>query len=176
MDKPKVKVYIDGSNVFYTQKKLGWSLDWVKMKDYLEKTFEVLEYRYYTGLKQGDEKMPKFLKYLDAIGFSPVTKPLKKIRVSSEENAYLVSKSGFIYKANFDVEITADVLLDKAGLDEIVLFSGDSDFEYLIKKLKDRGQKITIIASKSTVSWELKLAASQMVFLEKIKSQIIRIK
>jgi len=66
--------------------------------------------------------------------------------------------------------------LEKAGLDEIVLFSGDSDFEYLIKKLKDRGQKTTIIASKSTVSWELKLAASQMVFLEKIKPQVMRLK
>ncbi len=26
------KVYIDGANVFYTQKKMGWSLDWLKMK------------------------------------------------------------------------------------------------------------------------------------------------
>ncbi len=172
--KPKAKVYIDGSNVFYTQKKLGWSLDWVKIKDYLGKILEVLEYRYYTGIKQNDEKMPKFLKYLDAIGFNPITKPLKKIRVSSEENAYLVSKSGFIYKANFDVEITADVLLNKAGLDEIVLFSGDSDFEYLVKKLKDRGQKTRIIASKSTVSWKLKLAAAEMVFLENLKANIIR--
>jgi len=33
--KPKVKVYIDGANVFYTQKKLGCSLDWQKVKDYL---------------------------------------------------------------------------------------------------------------------------------------------
>ena len=33
--KPKVKVYIDGANVFYTQKKLGRNLDWQKVKDYL---------------------------------------------------------------------------------------------------------------------------------------------
>jgi len=29
--KPKAKTYIDGANIFYTQKKLGWSLDWQKI-------------------------------------------------------------------------------------------------------------------------------------------------
>ena len=36
--KPRVKVYIDGANMFYTQKKLGWFVDWKKMKDYLVAT------------------------------------------------------------------------------------------------------------------------------------------
>lgn len=31
--RPKVKIYIDGANIFYTQKKLGWSIDWKKIKD-----------------------------------------------------------------------------------------------------------------------------------------------
>jgi len=34
--KPKAKVYIDGANMFYTQKKLEWFLDWKKIKEYLQ--------------------------------------------------------------------------------------------------------------------------------------------
>lgn len=171
--KLKTKVYIDGSNVFYTQKKLGWSLDWVKVKEYLDQENDILEYRYYTGLKSTDTKMPNFLKYLDAIGFYTFTKPLKKIKVSKHETSYLISKTGYIYKANFDVEMTADILLDKSNIDRIILFSGDSDFNYLIKKLRDRGQDVIVVSSKETVSWELKLAASKVIYFEKIREQIM---
>ena len=36
MEKPKVKIYIDGANMFYTQKRLGWSISWKKVKNYIE--------------------------------------------------------------------------------------------------------------------------------------------
>ncbi|MCX6722791.1 MAG: NYN domain-containing protein [Candidatus Staskawiczbacteria bacterium] len=52
--KPKVKIYINGANMFYTQKKLGWSVDWKKLKDFIEDEKEVVEWRYYTGLKDDD--------------------------------------------------------------------------------------------------------------------------
>ncbi len=173
MDQAKAKAYIDGSNVFYTQKKLGWSLDWSKIKSLVESQKQIVEWKYYVGLKGGDEKMRGYLKYLNAIGFNAVTKPLKKIRVNEGE-AHPNSRSGFIYKANFDVEMTADILLDKAKLDEVIIFSGDSDFEYLTQKLKDSGKKVTVYASKRTISWELKLAASEVLYFEKLKAQIQR--
>jgi len=28
--KPKVSIYIDGANMFYTQKHLDWTIDWKK--------------------------------------------------------------------------------------------------------------------------------------------------
>lgn len=171
--KAKAKVYIDGSNVFYTQKKLGWSLDWSKVKLLIESQKEVTEWKYYVGLKEGDEKMRGYLKYLNAIGFIANTKPLKKIRISDGET-HPNSQDGFIYKANFDVEMTADILFDRTKIDEIVLFSGDSDFEYLTRKLKDAGRKVIVYASKRTVSWELKLAASEVIYLEDLKTQIKR--
>ena len=96
MDKIKAKVYIDGSNVFYTQKKLGWSLDWSKIKSLVESQKEIMEWKYYVGLKSGDEKMRGYLKYLDAIGFTAVTKPLKKIRVNDGETHPILTADLFI--------------------------------------------------------------------------------
>jgi len=169
MEKPKAKVFIDGANMFYTQKSLGWTISWKNVISFLENKFDVLETRYYTGLKEDDNKMLKYLRYLDKIGFSTITKILKKIKISNTgETAH------FIFKANFDVEITADILLDKSKLDGIIIFSGDSDFGYLVKKLKDIGKLVYIFSSRRTISWELKLIASNVIYLEDIRKEIQR--
>ena len=109
--------------------------------------------------------MQKYLKYLNAREFEISTKKLKKIKIEN---------SKFIFKANFDVEITADVLLNKARVDEVILFSGDSDFEYLVKKLKDTGIRVVIWSSRKTISWELKLRASKILYFEDMRQLIER--
>lgn len=153
--------------MFYAQKKLGWFIDWRKVKNLIERDKEVIEWRYYVGVKDDDEKMQKYLRYLNKIGFNVITKPLKKIKTGNAEN-------NFIFKANFDVEITADILLEKFKVEEIIIFSGDSDFLYLIKKLKDSGVKVAVYSSKKTISWELKIAGSKIFYFEKIKNIIMR--
>lgn len=174
MNKPKVKIYIDGANIFYTQKKLDWSLDWKKVREYIETSKEVIEWKYYVGVKKDDTKMSKYLKYLNAVGFDVFTKSLKKIKVNNNESFFKIYGQKYIYKANFDVEITTDILLDKSKYDEIILFSGDSDFQYLVKKLKDVGIKTEIYSSRKTISWELKLEASGITYLEDIKDNVER--
>lgn len=173
-NKPQAKVYIDGSNIFYTQKQIGWSIDWAKAKKILQENYNVLEIRYYTGLKEGDKKMDRYLKYLRTINFTIITKPLKKIKLRNTKNSLKTSKTPFIYKANFDVEIAVDILLDKSKLTKIILFSGDSDFSYLIKKLKKSGKRVIIFSSRKTLSWELKLVASELHYLEDLKNKIGR--
>jgi len=168
MAKSKTKIYVDGANIFYTQKKLGWVLDWKRVKNLMEAEKEALDWRYYVGVKKDDDGMRKYLKYLNAIGFNTFTKPLKKIRISGGETKY-------IYKANFDVEITVDILLDKLKIDEVIIFSGDSDFQYLVGKLKNAGLKVIVYSSRKTISWELKLAASEVIYLEDIEGMIKRI-
>lgn len=160
--------------MFYTQKRLSWFIDWKKVKNYVEQEKDVIEWRYYVGVKDNDEKMLKYLKYLNIIGFNAITKPLKKIKVDDSGIALQNSKRSFVYKANFDVEMTADILLEKFKLDEIIIFSGDSDFRYLVKKLKDSGLRVVIFSSKKTISWELKIECAKVIYLEKIKNETMR--
>lgn len=173
-EKPKAKVYIDGANIFYSQKKMGWVLDWVKVKQHLGQEKDVIEWRYYVGLREGDQKMLKYLRYLNAIGFNPITKPLKQIKVSDFERFPQAQSTGYIYKSNFDVEMSLDMVLDKASFSEVILFSGDSDFNFTVKKLGDLGKKAVVVSSKKTLSWELKLACSNVIYLEELKQKIYR--
>jgi uncharacterized LabA/DUF88 family protein len=172
MTKEKVKVYIDGSNTFHAQKKLGWMVDWVKVKKYLIETYDIIEFKYYTGLKDGDEATKSFLRYLSKVGVNVVTKPLKKILLDKNDLMFAHSKDGYVYKANFDVEMTADMLLETEGVNRIIIFSGDSDFAYLVKKLKSLGKGVTIVSSRKTIAWELKLERAEVIFLEDREHQI----
>ena len=160
----KANIYIDGANMFYTQRKLGWFFDFKKIKKHLEKDFDVLSIKYYTGIKPEDPKMNSFLKYLDKVGIEPITKPLKQIR----------DGKGIIYKSNFDVEMTIDILLERSSYDTCILFSGDSDFEAVVKKLKDFGKKTVVYSSRKTISWELKLVANKYFFFEDLKKELKR--
>lgn len=172
MVKQKVKIYIDGSNTFHAQKKLGWKIDWAKMKNYVSETYEVVELIYYTGLKNNDEAMKSFLRYLSKVGVGVVTKPLKKILLGKDDQLFVYSKDGYIYKANFDVEMTADILLETEGVNRIIIFSGDSDFAYLVKKLNSLGKDVTVFSSRKTIAWELKLEKVEIIFLEDVEKQV----
>ena len=57
----KAKVYIDGANIFYAQKKMGWVLDWAKVKSFLADSHDIIEYRYYQGVKEGDGNITDYL-------------------------------------------------------------------------------------------------------------------
>jgi uncharacterized LabA/DUF88 family protein len=171
--KRRINVYIDGSNTYFAQKKLGWDIDWVKCKNIIENKKSVGVWKYYTGVCIGEEKMEKFLKFLNNIGILTVTKPLKKIKLEKGRKQFK-QNNDYIYKANFDVEITVDVLSEKLGVREIIIFSGDSDFAYLIRKLRAEGIKVLIVSSKRTLSWELKIVASKIIFLESLKTKILR--
>ncbi|KKQ89394.1 MAG: hypothetical protein UT11_C0027G0014 [Berkelbacteria bacterium GW2011_GWA2_38_9] len=144
---------------------MGWSLAWHKVKQILGEQYVITEIRYYTGIKQNDDKMKSYLKYLDKIGFTVITKPLKEIK--TEDNK-------LIYKSNFDVEITADMAFDRANIDNFIIFSGDSDFDYIVKKLRDVGKKVICYASRKTLSWELKLSVDRYNFLENYKDKFSR--
>ncbi|MFH0972882.1 MAG: NYN domain-containing protein [Patescibacteria group bacterium] len=169
---PKAKAYIDGANMFYIQKDIGFFIDWDKIKQYLKERWDILEIRYYVGVKKDDQKMMGYLRYLDKIGVTSITKPLKIIKI--DKNHILAQSKNFkeIYKCNFDVEMTTDILLDRSGIKEIILFSGDSDFDYLAKKLKDLGNKVIVFSSRKMLSWELKLTSKRYIYLEDLEDKI----
>ncbi len=153
----KAIIFIDGSNIYFAQKKSGFWLDWVKVKKFFEKQYRVLEYRYYIGLRKNDTGMGKFLNKLQKVKFKLITK-LVKVVYDEKGNRF--------EKANFDVEITADVILLCNKFDTAILFSGDSDFVYLNQQLTKINKDLIIYSTRKTLAWELKLNTKYYYFEE----------
>ena len=157
MKKLKVIIFIDGSNIYFAQKKIGKWLDWVKVKKYLETKYDVIEIRYYAGIRKYDQKVILFLRKLVIVGFTIIQKLVKVILDESGRR---------IEKANFDVEITADIMKTLKVVDAVILFSGDSDFAYLVELLHEQAKQLLIYSSRKTLSWELKMSADKFFFIE----------
>lgn len=120
-------------------------------------------------------------------GFIKITKPIQFIKhylteaeLNNDSSALALKEniSGKyieIPKSNFDVEVSVDALRLMNKMDTLCLFSGDSDFTYLIQYLKRKGKKIIIIAS-GQVFHTLKDLADLYVNAQTIKSDIASIK
>lgn len=170
--KPRVKIFVDGANVFYSQKKMGWSVEWAHFLEWAKDQWEVLNLKYYAAVKQDDPKMASFLRYLNSIGIETFTKPLKEVQITPDHPLAQEYGHSVMYKANFDVEITADLLMENAPVEYIVLISGDSDFSYLIQKVQYSGKPVIVIASKQTLAFELKINAAEVIYFEDLREKI----
>lgn len=157
--KQRAVVFIDGSNMYFAQKKINKWFDWVKVKEYLETNYQVIEFRYYMGIRKNDNKSEPFISKLKKIGFTVITKPLKIIIDESGKKTE---------KANFDVEITGNCLMYPKDFELLVLLSGDSDFAYLKKLINKQNRNMVVYSTRRTLAWELKLAA-KCFYIEEIK-------
>jgi len=122
MSTNKALVLIDGSNVYFAQKKVGKQLDWVKVLKYLRQTYTLIAVRYYAGLRRGGTSADSFHKKLGRIGIQVITKEVKTVTDEKLSN---------FEKCNFDVGMAIDAVDAGDRYDTLILFSGDSDFVYL---------------------------------------------
>jgi len=134
--KGKVSVFVDASNVYYSQNKLKWRMDFRKFLSYLERETDLQEIYYYTARDLSFEKQTRFLNFMEMIGYKVRSKKIKFIKDKNKK----VESDGF-FKGNLDVELTIDVLETKDNYDTLILMSGDSDFEPLLQINENEIQK-----------------------------------
>jgi len=163
--KGRVLVIIDAANLESSVKSLGWWIDYIKLRDLFDKE-KLVEIRNYCVAHNTDNQN-KFFTFLKKNGYKLITKPLKIIRAPEIEK-------GDIRKANFDVEITIEVLERMEKFDTLVLFSGDSDFDCLIRKLRAMDKRIIVISTKHHISKELIESSNKYIELKKLRKLIER--
>ena len=163
--KGKVLVIIDAANLESSVKSLGWWIDYIKLGDLFDKQ-KLVEIRDYC-VHHGTDNQNNFFTFLKKNGFTLITKPLKIIKQSDIEK-------GDLRKANFDVEIALDVMKLADKFDTLVLFSGDSDFDYLVRKLRDKDKLVIIVSTKHHVSKELISSGNKYIDLKRIRKFIER--
>jgi uncharacterized LabA/DUF88 family protein len=158
----KAGVYIDGANILHGGMKAGWLVDYVKLMDFLKNRFDPSIFSFYDSVGYEKDSVGRFKKnsegkrihkktqvgfynFLKGLGIRMITKPLKYIDGNPE-----------MPKNNMDSYITLDVIKEADLWDELVLFSGDSDFDRLVEDMIGLRKKTHIFSFESHLSYELK--------------------
>jgi uncharacterized LabA/DUF88 family protein len=123
--------------------------------------------RFYTA-DFGSESHRKFCYFLDkGLGFKLVTKPLKEYRDHTLEAPHR--------KANFDVEIAVDSTFSINNFDTFILFSGDCDFEYLIKFLRGQGKIVIGFSRSGNIAKEIPPVLTAYFDIADFRNEFLRI-
>lgn len=147
--KHKAGVFIDGANLYYSQKQNDWKIDLKKFKKLLQTEVKIEAFNYYLAVpKKNDPAYKSTIKYMKQIEKNTVikTKPLK----------YIKSGNRVIKKGDVDIEIVLDVVRYLNELDLVIVVSGDSDFIELRKFVLENKKGILFVGFKKNMAYELK--------------------
>ena len=157
----KTVVFIDASNIYHSQKQLGWNIDLRKLYQTLHAELNCFRLFYYLAYDPENIGQKKFIDFLEIVGYAVRKKPIKFIKDDRVER-------GGYYKGNFDVELTVDALDNRDRYDSVILFSGDSDFEALVKYLKKHKKRCIVVSTKGHISIEL-IKQAKFIDLKKLR-------
>jgi len=159
---PTRYAFIDVQNTEGTVNQiLGFVIDWQKMYQYLKEQWNCEKIFFYSGIDQdNDDKADEHLA-LKNLGYEMRVKPYKIYKNPDKTIKIICPKcsneidhkveGGVRWKSNCDGELSVDATnLATAGV-EFLIFSGDGDFEYVIRNAVEKGVKVYVVSSSKKI-------------------------
>ena len=162
----RVALFIDGANLYSAAKQLEFDIDYRKMLEFFRSESRLIRAFYYTALFEDQEYSPirPLVDWLNYNGYTMITKPAKE---------YTDSQGRRKIKGNMDMELAIDALQMCEHLDHVVIFSGDGDFRYLVEKIQNKGNRVTVISTIKTsppmIADELRRQSDQFLDLANLQ-------
>ncbi len=146
---------IDGQNLYFGIKGLGWKLDYKRLFVHLQETYGVKHAYIFLGYL--DEQKPLY-EYLSNCGFKIIFKEVAKDGDGKP-------------KGNVDVDLTLHTVLKMDEYEKVILITSDGDFAPLVEYfLSEKKLRAVISPKRSLCSWLLrKYAKGKVDYLYKEK-------
>lgn len=168
----KTALFIDGLNLHFTAKALGFEVDFKRLLDDFEERCTLVRAYYYTTIYEDagyNSAIRPLTDWLSYNGFMVITKSAKHHDDGEGRRAF---------KRNIGVELSVDAIEIARYVDQIVLFSGDGDFRRLVQALQSKGCHVTVVSSLRTsnpmIAGDLRRQANQFVELDSLRLTIAR--
>jgi uncharacterized LabA/DUF88 family protein len=167
----KFALFIDGANFFATAKTLGLSIDYKRLLMEFQSRGTLLRAFYYTAVIEDQEysSIRPLVDWLDYNGYTVVTKATKEFVDDCGRRKI---------KGNLHIELAVDALELARHVDQIVLFSGDSDYRPLVAAMQRRGVRVTVISTISSrppmIADDLRRQADVFIDLLELQSKLGR--
>ena len=146
----KALVLVDVQNVYYTcrqayKRNFNYNQFWRELTYNLD-----IDHAFAYAIDRGDSKQREFQNILRAIGFEVKLKPF-------------IQRADGSAKGDWDVGITVDALEYADSVDEVILVSGDGDFDILVNALKGKGKTVTVYGVPALTAESVQKVASKYV-------------
>ena len=167
----RIALFIDGTNLYTAARGLGLEIDFRKLLAEFRKKGRLLRANYYTTLFETDEhnSIRPLVDWLAYNGYNTIVKNARE---------YPDREGRRRIRGNMDVELTTDMLVLAEQLDHVILFSGNSDLQYLVAAVKARGVRVTVISTIKSqpqmIGDELRRAADVFIDLDELGDLIGR--
>ena len=181
--KTKRFAFIDVQNTETTTLKvLKFALDHEKLFSYLKDKWQCQKVFFYPGIQHGDEDRENLFEKLSKIG--AIVRPKyyfvykNSDKISSTKcpkcNTEITQKidMGYTWKCNCDVEMTMDILDHTTEDTELLIFSGDGDFESLIERVITNRAKVYLVSSARKIKTGPRYATSR--FATKLRTLVAK--
>ncbi|MBO3275186.1 LabA-like NYN domain-containing protein [Pseudomonas schmalbachii] len=148
-----IALFADVQNLYYTVRQAyGCHFNYSALWADVSRGGRIVE-AYAYAIDRGDAKQQQFQQILRNLGFTVKLKPY-------------IQRSDGSAKGDWDVGITIDVLDAASRVDEIVLASGDGDFDLLLERVRAQGVEATAYGVPGLTAHALIRAASRYVPIE----------
>ena len=165
----RTALFIDGSNLHASAKALNLEIDYKKLKNEFIKRGKLLRAYYYTALIENEENSPlrPLVDWLTYNGYTIVSKPAKEFTDSAGQKRI---------KGNMDIELAIDAMELAPNVEHIIIFSGDGDFQSLVKSLQRQGVRVSVVSTTRShppmIADELRRQADNYIDLEELRDVI----
>jgi uncharacterized LabA/DUF88 family protein len=148
-----VYAFIDANNLYMeTSKNGGWLVDYLKLRIWLYRKFNVSVAYMFIGKKEGSE-YESLYSYLESCGFELVFKPT-------------IPDANGKTKGNIDSDLVLKAMIEFPNYDKAIIISNDGDFYSLVRYLRENGKlKCVISPGKKHLSVLLKKEAGKHIIL-----------
>lgn len=128
----KIALFVDVQNIYYTcRQKFNRQFNYRNLLQELAKQGELVHANAY-AISSRDDGQKKFQDALRHMGFNVKLKP------------YIQRRDGSA-KGDWDVGITIDVMQLAPDVDQVILLSGDGDFDLLLQKISELHHTKTLV-------------------------------
>ena len=149
----KIALFADVQNLYYTVRQAhGCHFNYSALWADVSRRGTIVE-AYAYAIERGDPRQQQFQQILRKLGFTVKLKPY-------------IQRSDGSAKGDWDVGITIDVLDAAARVDEVVLASGDGDFDLLLERVRAAGVEATAYGVPGLTAQSLTRAATRYVPIE----------
>jgi uncharacterized LabA/DUF88 family protein len=167
----KLVVLIDGQNLHFTARRLGFDIDFKRLLAEFEVRGSLVRVFYYTTIIENTEfsAIQPLIDWLDYNGF---TVRAKRIKEFDDGNGRRKTKRSIA------IDLAIDALEMARKIDHMVLVSGDGDFRTVVEAVQRLGVHVSVASTLRSkppmISDELRRQADTFIELDELKAAIGR--